>query len=138
MKLSSAIRQSFIFLMPLFTVYSLLVTPVHAQEEWATRDSRCLMPGTDVATIQGFECLFYNILQVIVMIAGLAFLFMFISGGFQYLMSQGDGKKTAAAQSTLTMSIIGLVGVVASFLILKLITTFTGVDVTQFNIPGGP
>lgn len=94
------------------------------------------MPGTDVATIQGFECLFYNLLQVIVIIAGLAFLFMFISGGFQYLLSSGDGKKVAAASSTLTMSIVGLIGVVASFLILRLITSFTGVDVTNFLIPG--
>jgi len=116
-----------------------LIPPVYAQEEWSTQDSRCLMPGTDVATIQGFECLFYNILQVIVMVAGLAFLFMFISGGFQYLMSQGDGKKTAAAQSTLTMAVVGLVGIVASFLILKLISTFTGVtNITEFVIPGGP
>lgn len=104
----------------------------HAQTAWS---GRCLMAGTDVATIQGFECLFYNILQVIVIFAGLAFLFMFISGGFQYLISEGDPKKAAGAQATLTMSIVGIIGVVASFLILKLISNFTGVDVTKFYIP---
>lgn len=114
-----------------------IVHPAFAQQDWSTQNSKCLMTGTDVATIQGFECLFYNILQVIVMVAGLAFLFMFISGGFQYLMSEGDPKKAAGAQSTLTMAIVGVVGVIASFLILRLIATFTGVtNVTQFIIPG--
>jgi hypothetical protein len=91
----------------------------------------------DVATIQGFECLFANILQIIVTIAGLAFFFMFISGGFKYLLSSGDEKKLASASSTLTMAIIGLIGVIASWLILNFIQKFTGVNVTTFQIPGG-
>lgn len=95
------------------------------------------LPGsTDVATIQGFECIFYNILQVIVFVAGIAFFVMFIYGGYQYLFSSNDPKKTATAASTLTMAIIGVIGVIGSWLILSLITKFTGVDVTNFKIPG--
>lgn len=119
----------------LFLVSSLIL-PSSANAQQKDWTGKCVMPGTDVATIQGFECLFYNLLQIIVVIAGLAFMFMFISGGFQYLLSSGDGKKVAAASSTLTMSIVGLIGVIASVLILKLISNFTGVDVTQFIIPG--
>lgn len=103
-----------------------------APKEWS---GKCVS-NTDVATIQGFECLFYNALQVIVFIAGISFLFMFISGGFKYLFSSGDAKKAAAASSTLTMAIIGLVGVIGSWLILRLIENFTGVNVTDFIIPG--
>jgi hypothetical protein len=119
----------------LFTFYFLLFTfapPVQAQSAWS---GRCVAQG-DVATIQGFECLFGNILQVIVGLAGIIFFVMFINGGFQYLFSSSDQKKVAAASSTLTMAILGLVGVVASYLILQFIKKITGADVTNFIIPG--
>ena len=105
-------------------------------KDW--NNGRCVGTGTasDVATIQGFECLFYNILQVIIYLAGIAFLFMFITGGFQYLFSSNDSKKTAAASSTLTMAIIGLVGIIVSWFILRFIQDFTGINVTDFVIPG--
>lgn len=107
--------------------------PVFAQSAWS---GRCVGTGafSDVATIQGFECLFANILQIVTTIAGLAFFAMFIVGGFKYLTSGGDPKKAAAASSTLTMSIIGLVGVIVSWLILLFIQNFTGVNVTEFKI----
>lgn len=103
--------------------------PVFAAE-W---NSRCVVDGT--ATIQGFECIFQNIAQVIVYFAGIAFFIMFIKGGFEYLTSGGDPKKAAKATSVLTMSIIGIVGVIISFLIIKFIGSFTGVNVTDFVIP---
>jgi hypothetical protein len=106
--------------------------PIFAASNWT---NRCVN-SDGVAKIQGFECLFANIAQVIVYFAGIVFFIMFIRGGFSYLTSGGDPKKTAKATSTLTMSIIGLIGVIASFLILKFISSFTGVNVTEFNIPG--
>ena len=107
--------------------------PVYAQNIWS---GNCVSnTDKEVATIQGFGCLFENIAQVIVYFAGLAFFIMFIKGGFEYLTSSGDPKKTAKATSTLTVAIIGLVGVIASFLILKFIQDFTGAKVTDFVIP---
>ena len=89
----------------------------------------------DVATIQDFNVVFENIAQIIVYFAGIAFFIMFIRGGFSYLTSGGDPKKTAQATSTLTLAVVGLVGVIISFLIIKLIGDFTGINVTEFNIP---
>jgi len=111
--------------------------PIFAQEEWQTMDNRCVggVGFGDVATIQGFECLFKNILQVLVPIAGLAFFAMFLVGGFKYLTSGGDPKKAAAATHTLTMAFIGLIGVIISWLILLFIKNFTGINVTEFKIP---
>ncbi|MDD4026810.1 MAG: pilin [Candidatus Shapirobacteria bacterium] len=111
-----------------------LPSPVYAQNAWS---GSCVSGSGNeaVATIQGFGCLFQNIAQVIVYFAGLAFFIMFIKGGFEYLTSSGDPKKTAKATSTLTVAIIGLVGVIASFLILKFIQSFTGANVTDFIIP---
>jgi len=105
-------------------------SPVFAQgTPWS---DRCQSNG--VATIQGFECLFANILQIIVGAAGLVFFGMFIMGGFKYLTSGGDPKKTASASSTLTLALIGIIGVIASWFILKFIQNFTGVNVTQFKV----
>jgi hypothetical protein len=117
------------------------ITPVFAQTSaWETQQpGRCVKTiggFNDIATIQGLECLFYNVLQIIVTIAGLAFLFMFISGGFKYLFSGSEQKAVAAASSTLTSAFIGLIGIIASWLILKLIQDFTGINITIFKIPG--
>ena len=87
-----------------------------------------------VATIQSAESLYRNILEVVMGLAGLVFFAMLIVGGFKYLTSGGDSKKVAAASSTLTSSFIGIIGVIASWLILKFISTFTGINVTQFNL----
>ena len=115
-----------------FIVYRLsFAPPAQAQSAWS---GKCVAQG-DVATLQGLECLFGNVLQVIVGLAGIIFFVMFINGGFQYLFSSSDQKKVAAASNTLTMAIMGLVGVVASYLILKLIQTITGANVTNFIIP---
>lgn len=134
----SKLRLSF-FSFINFLAFTLLnsVSPVHAQSPKAWT-GRCVGTGanSDIPTIQGFECLFYNILQFVVFFAGLIFLFMFISGGFKYLTSSNDEKAVAAASSTLTSSIIGLVGVIASWLILKFIQDFTGINITKLVIPG--
>lgn len=139
--------KSFFILSLLLTLNFLLPFPSFAAtSSW--NNGRCTKSVTvnpnglgqttynDVATIQGFECLFANILSVIVTLAGLAFLFMFISGGFKYLFSSGEQKAVAAASSTLTTAFIGLIGIIASWLILKFIQSFTGINVIEFVIPG--
>jgi len=93
----------------------------------------CVSNG-DVATIQGFECLFANILKVVMGAAGLAFFAMLIIGGFKYITSGGDPKKIASASSTITLAFVSVLGVIVSWLILLLIQNFTGVNVTQFKI----
>lgn len=121
----------------LFLSLFVLNTKVSLAADPAVWSGRCVGgPDNDVATIQGLECLFYNILQVIVYFAGIAFFIMFITGGFQYLFSSQDSKKVAAASTTLTMSIVGILGIVASWFILRFITNFTGVNVIDFIIPG--
>lgn len=109
-------------------LFSSIVKPVCA----AAWGGTCVQG--DVATIKGFECLFKNILQVIAYAAGIVFFLMFLVGGFKYLTAGGDPKKAAAASSTLTLSIAGLIGVIVSWLIILLIKKLTGVNVTNFTI----
>ncbi|MDD2483329.1 MAG: pilin [Candidatus Shapirobacteria bacterium] len=110
-------------------------SPVYAQDAWNSTCYNLDSNGDKIANIQGFECIFANIAQVIVYFAGIAFFIMLLKGGFLYLTSGGDPKKTAKATSTLTTSVIGLVGVILSFLIIKFIGNFTGVNVFDFIIP---
>ena len=122
-------------------------SPALAQESfpqpWATIEpGRCVQELNvggqmiEVATIQGFECLFINIVRILVPIAGLALFIMLIVGSFQLLTSGGDAKAVQKARATLTYAILGLVLFLGIWFILRLIQTITGVDVTKFEIPG--
>jgi len=129
----------------LSTVYCLLSTPfpVYAlqPEKWI---GDCVVKVTpapsgeefEVATIQGFECLFKNIVRILTPIAGLAVFIMFIVGAFQLITAGGEAKQIQKARKTLTAAVLGLVVFVGIWFILLLIKAITGVDVTKFEIPG--
>ena len=105
--------------------------PVFAQ---GTKWSETCVTSDGVATIAGIECLFSNVLNVIMALAGLTFFMMFIIGGFKYLTSGGDPKKMASASHTISLSFFAIIGIILSWLILLLIQNFTGVNVTQFKV----
>ncbi len=66
--------------------------------------------------------------------AGIALFILLLVGGFKYITSGGDPKALEGAQKTITYAIAGLIVIILSFLILVLISTITGVDVTKFNV----
>lgn len=80
------------------------------------------------------EFLFGNIVSILITLAGILFFFMLIAAGFRYLTSSGDPKAVAAAGNTLTWAIAGLIIVLVSWFLLRLIFDLTGVDVTLFRI----
>ena len=96
-------------------------------------------PVKDVATIQSLETLFGNVVGVIVQLSVVTLFIMFIVAGFSFLFSGGDAKKLEQARGTFTNAIIGLVVVIAAYLILRIISVFTGVageyDILKFAIP---
>ena len=87
-----------------------------------------------IATIKGFEWIFNNIVFSIIAFAGIALFVMLLVGGMSFLFSGGDQKKLEKAKGTLTAAFMGLLILVGSFLILKFIQTFTGVNITTFSI----
>lgn len=89
----------------------------------------------DVATIQGFECLLANILTVFIALIGLAAFVMVLVGAFRYLLSGGNTKSTEKARSTITWAIIGIIVALSAFILLNLLSAFTGVNLTEFIIP---
>lgn len=89
----------------------------------------------DIPTIKCLEAVFYNILKVAVSLVTLALFIMLLVGGFKFLTSGGDPKATEGAKGTMTYAIVGLVVIIASYLILRAIEYFTGLKLTEFTIP---
>jgi hypothetical protein len=88
----------------------------------------------NVPTLQNLEGVFSNVLSILLGIAGIAFFILLLSSGFKFITSGGDPKGVEGAKHTLTYAIIGLVLIIASYLILLLIKEITGIDVTNFVI----
>ena len=122
-----------IFLLSLVTLHLSLPTPAYAQAPVAW-SGQCVAEG-DIATIQGFECLVYNLLQVIFSLAGIVFFVVFLSNSFKYLTAGGNEKAAAAARTGLTYSLFAVVGIIAAWFILRLVGNITGADVLNFQIP---
>jgi len=90
----------------------------------------------DVATIQGLECLIANIFTVIITLIGLVAFVMLIVGSVLWLVSGGSAEGTKKARDTLTYAVLGIVVALSAFIVLNLISGFTGVeDIKQFIIP---
>ena len=103
---------------------------VHAATDWGN----CVV--TDAATFQCLEPIFSNIVGAVLSLAGVALFIMFLVGGFSFLFSGGDAKKLEQARGTLSNAVMGLVVIVAAYLILRIISVLTGVtDITTFQVP---
>lgn len=82
--------------------------------------------GTNPAPLRDLEAVFSSVVGIILGATGIVLFVMLLVGGFKYLTSGGDPKATEAAQKTLTTAIIGMVIVIAAFLILRFVSVFTG------------
>jgi len=65
-------------------------------------------------------------LGFIMPMAGIVLLFVLISGGYDYMMSQGNADKIKSAQAKITSGIIGFILLIVSFLITRLIAVIFG------------
>lgn len=65
-------------------------------------------------------------LGFIMPMAGIILLFVLISGGYDFMMSQGNPEKIKAGQAKITSGIIGFVLLIISFLATRLIAYVFG------------
>lgn len=86
------------------------------------------------AELSQLEGVFGKVVTSLLALGGIVLFLMLLSGGFKYLTSGGDPKAVEGAQKTLTYAISGLVLLAGSYLILRIISDFTGADVTNFVI----
>lgn len=111
--------------------YLLLVTliqPVYAA------DCDPDVPGNCPAGLKQIEDVFKNFIQVIVYFGFIVLVVMLVMAGIKYLTSGGEPKAVAQAHQTVTWALLGILFLAIAWLILLLIQTFTGVEVTSFNI----
>ena len=76
-----------------------------------------------------------NFIEIAMIAASVIFLFMILSGGFEYLTAGGDKEATQKAQKRLTNAIIGLLITFSVYAILGVASSFFGLDLTSFNVP---
>lgn len=89
----------------------------------------------DPAKITDLELIFGRIISLASYFALFVAFIMLLIGGFRYLTSGGDPKKAEEAKNTITYAIFGLLVLVGIWFLLKFIKSFTGIDVTLFQIP---
>ena len=67
-----------------------------------------------------------RIIQFLIPLAAVILLVVFIWGGYDYMMSQGSPEKVKSAQAKITTGIIGLVLLLVSYVIVRLISQIFG------------
>lgn len=82
---------------------------------------------TGVPTISSLETVFGNVISVAIAFAGIVFLIMLLIGGFSLITAGSEAPKAEAAKKTITYAIFGFVFVALAYLLLTLISNFTGV-----------
>lgn len=112
----------------LSALYSLLSAPIFAQTEFGAGEEE-----GSVATIQGFEKIFSNLITVSLAFGGIVLFVMFLTAGFKYLTSQGDPKAIESAKGTLNHAIIGFIILILAFVFLAIIHQITGAQITNFR-----
>ena len=93
-----------------------------------------MVPGPSPAGLAEIESLFGNVISVVVGLAFIILVVMLVFAGIKYIISSGEPKAVMQAHLTITWALLGILFLAISWLILQLIQTFTGIEVTIFNI----
>lgn len=84
------------------------------------------------AGLTQLEELIKRAINLSVGVAFIALTIVLVWAGIQYLTSGGEPKAKSTANSTITWALLGIVFLALAWLLLKLVTAFTGADVTKF------
>lgn len=101
--------------------------------EFIGGDGTSANPGAP--SLKCLEAVFANVLSAVVTLAGIALFVMLTIGALRFLTAGGDPKAAEAAQKTMTSAVLGLALIIGSYLILRLISAFTGIELFTFEIP---
>lgn len=68
-----------------------------------------------------------NLITFVFFIAGIVFFFSLLSAAWEYLLSTGDAKKIAGATQRLLNAFTGIVVVLGSFVIVRIVLSILGI-----------
>jgi len=114
-----------------------IIPQAYAQtKEWSEISNGCVNES-GVATVQGIGCLLANVLSVTLTVLGIVGFIMILYAGFNMMVMGGNSQATEKSKNTITFAIIGIILALSSFIIINLISSFTGIEVIKnFSIPG--
>ncbi len=81
--------------------------------------------------IKNFTTIISNIIGLMTIVAGIWFIFQFLTGAIGWLTSGGDKAGVQAAQGRITNAFIGLIVVVAAYAIIYIIGELLGFKILQ-------
>lgn len=117
-------------LLPAFFALVLFLTsaqPSFAQfQDWNTVVSGCVV--NNIPTLACLPGVFQNIIFAALIFSGVVAVFFSVFAGIKFITSGGDAKQVDSARKTMTFAIIGLVIILLSFFIVKIIAGLTGID----------
>lgn len=73
-----------------------------------------------------------TIIQLLISIAAILSIIFIIVAGFNFITASGDEKKIASAKGTLTYAIVGLIAIILTFAVLRIVQYFLGSDARIF------
>lgn len=75
-----------------------------------------------------------KLVGILFVIGALAFFFMFLWGAITWILSGGDKAHVEAARGRITNSLVGLILLLSSIAIIKLIESFFGINILTIDI----
>lgn len=93
-------------------------------------------PGSSIQESTGaVEKLISNVLVVLTVVAGIAFVLYFLLGGLNWITAGGDKGKIDEARGKITQGLVGLAILAASYVIVKFIESAIGMDLLNISWP---
>jgi succinate dehydrogenase hydrophobic anchor subunit len=80
------------------------------------------------------DVLISNAIRLVFILAGVVVLLFLMMGGFQWITSGGDKANTEAARNKITAAIIGMAIIALSYIVIKIVGVFFGIDILGGNI----
>src|SRR3989339_1610045 len=88
----------------------------------------CLIGTDNIATLDCIPQLFGNIIYWLLIFSGIVALFIIIFSGIRFIASSGDPKQLEGAKKTFGFALAGLLLIIFSFFIIRVISQVTNVE----------
>lgn len=99
-----------------------LVSPLLAAAQFPEAGVGNAGQGTGLPTESTASGIIIRIINILLAIAGLVAVVFLIIGGFRYITAGGNEETAEAAKTTITNAIIGIVVIILSFVIVRIIS----------------
>lgn len=83
-------------------------------------------------SLQDIEKVFANVIAAAIPFAGIVLFVVLLFAGLNWIMAGSDPKKAESARNMATYAVMGIVALALSFLALRVLAEFTGVDSLLF------